>query len=71
MLFQAARPEERYRIFERFYRLPAPLIERFYTARSTRLDHMRVLCGKPPVPVGKAIAALTGAGAPLAQRRAA
>ena len=71
MLFQAARPEERYRIFERFYRLPAPLIERFYAARSTRLDHMRVLCGKPPVPVGKAIAALTGAGAPLAQRRAA
>jgi lycopene beta-cyclase len=71
MLFQAARPEERYRIFERFYRLPAPLIERFYAARSNRLDHMRILCGKPPVPVGKAVAALTGAGAPLAQRRAA
>ncbi len=35
MLFGAARPEHRYRIFERFYRLPEPLIERFYAARST------------------------------------
>lgn len=60
MLFAAAKPQERYRVFERFYRLPESLIERFYAARSTRLDQARVLCGKPPVPLGEALAALTG-----------
>lgn len=58
MLFGAARPEERWRIFERFHRLPQPLIERFYAARSTPLDRARVLCGRPPVPVGRALSAL-------------
>ena len=67
MLFQAARPEERYRVFERFYRLPERLIERFYAARSTPLDKLRVLTGKPPVPITKAIKALLGKGAPLVQ----
>ena len=67
MLFGAARPEERYRIFERFYRLPEPLIERFYAARSTPADMVRVLAGKPPVPVMRALGALLGKGAPLVQ----
>jgi lycopene beta-cyclase len=65
MLFAAA-PEQRVRVFERFYRLPEPLIERLYAARSTRLDRMRILCGKPPVPLGRAIAALTRSGPALA-----
>jgi lycopene beta-cyclase len=60
MLFAAAEPDQRYRVFERFYRLPEGLIERFYAARSTRLDRMRILCGKPPVPISGALAALTG-----------
>ena len=67
MLFEAARPAERYRVFERFYRLPEPLISRFYAARSTPLDKLRILTGKPPVPVGRAIKALLGKGAPLVQ----
>lgn len=67
MLLGAARPEERYRVFERFYRLPEGLIERFYAARSTRLDRARVLCGKPPVPIGRALAALNGRQPPLEQ----
>ena len=67
MLFEAAEPEERYRVFERFYRLPEPLIERFYAARSTRMDKLRILTGKPPVPVSRAIKALLGKGAPLVQ----
>lgn len=65
MLFQAAAPDQRYRIFERFYRLPEPLIERFYAARSTGADRRRVLCGKPPVPVGRALGALLSRGQPL------
>jgi lycopene beta-cyclase len=58
MLFHAAAPEQRYRVFERFYRLPQSLIERFYAARSGPLDRARVLCGKPPVPLGRALSAL-------------
>ena len=70
MLFGAGNPEERYKVFERFYRLPAPLIERFYAARSTRLDRARVLCGKPPVPVMGAVRALASDGAPLNRKAA-
>ena len=67
MLFEAAIPEERYRVFERFYRLGEPLIERFYAARSSALDKVRILSGKPPVPISRAVAALLGKGAPLVQ----
>jgi lycopene beta-cyclase len=61
MLFKAADPDQRYRVLERFYRLPAPLVARFYAARSTAFDKARVLSGRPPVPLGRAIAALRGA----------
>ncbi|PKP92647.1 MAG: lycopene cyclase [Alphaproteobacteria bacterium HGW-Alphaproteobacteria-16] len=60
MLFRAAEPAERYRILERFYRLDAGLIARFYAGQSSMLDRARVLAGKPPVPVGRAIAAIRG-----------
>lgn len=65
MLFSAAQPSQRYRILERFYRLPEGLIERFYSGLSTRGDCVRILAGKPPVPIGAALAALTGRGAGL------
>lgn len=51
MLFQAAAPAERYRVLERFYRLPEGLIRRFYAGRPTLLDRVRLLSGRPPVPV--------------------
>jgi lycopene beta-cyclase len=55
MLFRAARPGERYRVLERFYGLPEALIARFYAARLTGLDKLRILSGKPPVPIGAAL----------------
>ncbi|MEO5640569.1 MAG: lycopene beta-cyclase CrtY [Sphingomicrobium sp.] len=58
MLLRAAEPPERYRVLERFYRLPAPLIERFYAGRSTLADRIRILAGRPPVSVSRAIRAL-------------
>ena len=61
MLFRAAEPAERYRVLERFYRLDPALIGRFYAGRSTMTDKARVLAGKPPVPIGRAIAAMRGA----------
>ncbi|MWV29143.1 lycopene beta-cyclase CrtY [Aurantiacibacter rhizosphaerae] len=65
MLFGAARPEERYKVFERFYRLSPDLIERFYAGRSTIAQKLRVLVGKPPVPVHRAIPALLSSSPPL------
>ena len=58
MLFRAADPDRRYRIFERFYRLSPRLVARFYAGRSTAADRLRLLAGKPPVPVGRALSAL-------------
>jgi lycopene beta-cyclase len=58
MLFRAAEPAERYRILERFYRLDAGLIGRFYAGQSTIFDRVRTLSGKPPVPIGRAVQAL-------------
>ncbi|MDB5677695.1 lycopene beta-cyclase CrtY [Sphingomonas bacterium] len=60
MLFRAAEPDERYRILERFYRLNPGLIGRFYAAKSTMMDKARILTGKPPVPISRAIAAIRG-----------
>ena len=54
MLFRAAEPNERYKVLERFYTLDPALISRFYAGRSTTRDKMRILSGKPPVPVAKA-----------------
>lgn len=58
MLFRAAEPDKRYPIFQRFYRLSPGLVARFYAGRSHPGDKMRILAGKPPVPVGRAIAAI-------------
>ncbi|WP_260483479.1 lycopene beta-cyclase CrtY [Sphingomicrobium flavum] len=58
MLFKAADPADRYRILQRFYRLPAGLIARFYAGRSTMADRLRILAGKPPVSIPRAIRAI-------------
>lgn len=58
MLFFAGEPAQRYRVLQRFYTLPQQLIERFYAARLTRLDQLRILSGKPPVPVAAALRAI-------------
>ena len=51
MLFRAAAPAERYRVLRRFYGLPIGLIQRFYAGRPTGGDKLRILLGKPPVPI--------------------
>lgn len=61
MLFRAAEPGERYRILERFYRLDEALIGRFYAGQSTLRDKARIVTGKPPVPIGRALRAIMGA----------
>jgi lycopene beta-cyclase len=62
MLFRAAEPDQRYRIFERFYGLPEDLIARFYAGRLEWKDKLRLLTGRPPVPVFRALACLPETG---------
>jgi lycopene beta-cyclase len=69
MLFRAAAPQVRYRVLERFYRLRQPLIERFYAAQASAADKLRILAGKPPVPIGRALGCLSEA--PLLAEQAA
>lgn len=57
MLFLAGRPQDRWQVMQRFYRLPDALIERFYAGQNHWRDRLRVLVGKPPVPVGEAMRA--------------
>lgn len=59
MLFRAAAPTERYRVLQRHYRLDADLVQRFYAAQSTAADKARILAGRPPVPIHRAVRAIT------------
>jgi lycopene beta-cyclase len=63
MLFVAAEPAKRYMIFERFYKLSQPLIERFYAGRTTTADQLRILVGRPPVSIWRATKSLDESGA--------
>lgn len=56
LLFLAAEPDKRYQVLQRFYELSEPLIERFYAAGSTYSDKARILIGRPPVPIHRALA---------------
>lgn len=58
MLFLAGKPQQRWRVMQRFYRLDAGLIRRFYAGQLRLSDKARILCGKPPVPIGEALRAL-------------
>jgi lycopene beta-cyclase len=58
LLFLAGLPEERYRILEHFYRLPDPLVARFYAARLDARDKIRIFAGKPPISIRSAIRVL-------------
>lgn len=53
LAFKAVADGDRRAVFERFYKLPVGLIDRFYAGRSTWLDSARILGGRPPVPLSK------------------
>lgn len=62
MLFRAAKPSKRWSVMRRFYGLSEPLVRRFYAGRSTTLDKARILTGKPPVPIHRALRQLRETG---------
>lgn len=67
MLFRAAAPERRWVVLRRFYGLSEGLIERFYAGRLTMGDKLRILSGKPPVPILPALGCLKPAAAEAAR----
>lgn len=57
-LFLAARPEQRVEIMQRFYTFNEELIERFYAGTLTTADKARILIGRPPVSILRALATM-------------
>jgi lycopene beta-cyclase len=60
MLFRAAAPDQRWRVLQHFYALDPDLVARFFAGHSSIADRVRILAGRPPVPVGRALAVLLG-----------
>ncbi len=58
MLFRAAVPEQRWRVLARFYGLSENLIRRFYAGEMALRDQVRLLAGRPPVSVSRALSCL-------------
>jgi len=48
MLFNWFPPAQRFHVLERFYRLPEPVVRRFYALELTAIDRARILVGRPP-----------------------
>lgn len=58
MLFLAGPAGQRWQVMQRFYGLHEGLIARFYAGKLTLPDRLRILSGKPPVPVLAALQAI-------------
>lgn len=61
LLFKGANPAERYWVLERFYGMSDGLIRRFYAGQSSLVDRARILIGKPPISVRRAVSLTLGA----------
>ena len=55
MLFRGCEPERRWKLMQRFYGLGEGLIERFYSGRMLTRDKLRVVSGKPPIPIHRGL----------------
>lgn len=55
MLFRGCEPERRWKLMQRFYGLGEGLIERFYADRMLPRDKLRVVSGKPPIPIHRGL----------------
>ena len=58
LLFTCLAPEAMRGVFARFYKLPEPLISRFYQLALTRADRARILFGRPPAGISMRAAAV-------------
>ena len=60
MLFLAAAPEQRRVVMERFYKFDEGLVARFYGGKLMWYDKLRLVTGRPPVPLIPALRAVLG-----------
>lgn len=51
MLFRAAEPAQRWKIFTQFYRRKLPVITQFYSGSLSFSTKIAMICGVPPVPI--------------------
>ena len=65
MMFGAAGPRRRYKLFEWIYRLDQPLIEAVYAGTLRWHERLRMLLGRPPLPLTRMLALATGDIGPL------
>ena len=54
-LFLGADPAKRFKTLQHTYAKDESLLARFYAGKSTRMDKLSLLTGKPPIPVSRAI----------------
>ncbi len=54
-MFKGADPDKRYKTLEHTYTKDEKLLARFYAGKSTIADQARLLTGKPPIPISRAI----------------
>ncbi|HEU4457855.1 MAG TPA: lycopene beta-cyclase CrtY [Methylibium sp.] len=55
LLFLAGQADTRHQVLAHFYRLPERLVGRFYSERLSIADKLRIVTGRPPVPVSAAL----------------
>jgi lycopene beta-cyclase len=53
LAFKGVSDSDRHAVFSRFYKLPPSLVGRFYAGQSTWWDRIRILGGRPPVPLSR------------------
>jgi lycopene beta-cyclase len=61
MLFLAAAGDERASVMERFYTMPEALVRRFYEGQLTFADKARIVIGRPPIAISRALPCLSTA----------
>jgi lycopene beta-cyclase len=59
LLFYASEPSLRYAVLQHFFEQTQDVVERFYAGRTTWSDRLRILSGRPPVPLDRALRSLT------------
>ena len=55
MLFRGCEPERRWKLMQRFYGLGEGLVERFYAGRLLPRDKLRIVSGRPPIPIHRGL----------------
>lgn len=55
MLFRGCEPERRWRLMQRFYGLGEGLVERFYAGSLLPRDKLRLVSGRPPIPIHRGL----------------